>query len=94
MEKRSVFDINCDSVIPGCEFQCPKCIEEIVSTLTGVEGVSKAYLDDEDNEARLVVEHNPAVISVEQIIDILQTLPSFYEEFFIPILTENQKNVQ
>jgi len=89
MEKRSVFDINCDSVIPECEFQCPKCIEEIKSTLTDVEGVSKAYLDDEDNEARLVVEHNPAVVSVEQIIDVLKTLPSFYEGFFIPILTEN-----
>jgi copper chaperone CopZ len=89
MEKRSVFDIDCDSVIPECEFQCPKCIEEIESTLTGVEGVSKVYLDDEENEARLVVEHDPAIVSVEQIIEILKTLPSFYKGFFIPIPTEN-----
>jgi copper chaperone CopZ len=89
MEKRSVFDIDCDSVIPECEFQCPKCIEEIESTLTGVEGVSKVYLDDEENEAKLVIEHDPAIVSVEQIIEILKTLPSFYKGFFIPIPTEN-----
>ena len=89
MEKRSVFDIDCNPVIPECEFQCPKCIQEIESTLTGVEGVSKVYLDDEENEARLVVEHDPAVVSAEQIINVLKTLPSFYEGFFIPILTEN-----
>jgi copper chaperone CopZ len=89
MEKRSVFDIDCNSVIPECEFQCPKCIEEIEFTLTGVEGVSNVYLDDEENEAKLIVEHDPAIVSVEQIIEILRTLPSFYEGFFIPIPTEN-----
>jgi copper chaperone CopZ len=89
MEKRSVFDIDCNSVIPECEFQCPKCIEEFESTLTDVEGISKVYLDDEDNEAKLVVEHDPAIVSVEQIIDVLKTLPSFYKGFFVPIPMEN-----
>ena len=91
MEKRSVFDIDCNSVIPECEFQCPKCIEEIKSTITGAEGVSKVYLDDEENEAKLIVEHDPAIVPVEQIIDILKTLPSFYEGFFIPIVPEKDK---
>ena len=91
MEKRLVFDIDCNYVIPECEFQCPKCIEEIESTITGAEGVSKVYLDDEENEAKLVVEHDPAIVSMEQIIDILKTLPSFYEGFFVPILTEKDE---
>lgn len=89
MEKRSVFDIDCNSVIPECEFECPKCIEEIESTLIEAKGISKVYLNDEENEAKLVVEHDPDIVSVEQIIDILKTLPSFYEGFFIPIPTEN-----
>ena len=87
MDKRSVFDIDCNPVIPECEFQCPKCIQEIESTLIDIQGVSKVYLDDEENEAKLVVEHDPAIVSVEQIIDVLKTLPTFYEGFFIPILT-------
>ncbi len=89
MDKRSVFDIDCNPVIPECEFQCPKCIQEIESTLTGTQGVSKVYLDDEENEAKLVVEHDSAIVSVENIIDVLKTLPTFYEGFFIPIPKEN-----
>jgi copper chaperone CopZ len=91
MEKRSVFDIDCNSVIPECEFECPKCIEEIESTLIGVDGIGRVYLDDEENEAKLIVEHDPAIVSVEKIIDILKTLPSFYEGFFVPIFMENDK---
>ena len=91
MEKRSIFDIDCNPVIPECEFQCPKCIEEIESTLIDIHGVNKVYLDDEGNEAKLVIEYDPSIIPVEQIIDILKTLPSFYEGFFIPILMENNE---
>ena len=86
MDSRSVFDIDCNSVIPECGFKCPKCIQEIESTLVKLQGVSKAYVEEEGEEQNLIVEHDPAVVTVEQLIDVLKGLPTFYEGFFIPTL--------
>ncbi len=90
MDGRSEFDLDCNPVIPECKFQCPKCIEEIISTLTGVPGVSRAYMEVDGEEQSLVVEHDSATASVEQLIDVLKTLPSFYEGYFIPSLIESR----
>lgn len=84
MSKHTAFDIDCNPVIPECGFACPKCIEEIVSTLTGVPGVGKAFIEAEGEEQRLIVEHDPDTATVEKLVDVLKTLPSFYKGFFIP----------
>ncbi len=89
MNSRSSFDIDCSSIIPACGFKCPKCIQEIESTLTGVPSVSKAYIEAEGEEQRLIIEHDPGTVAVEQLIDVLKTLPSFYEAFFIPTVIGN-----
>ncbi len=89
MNSRSTFDLDCNPVIPECGFQCPKCIQEIESALTGVQGVSKAHIDVEAEEQMLVVEHDPTEVTVEQLIKILKGLPTFYEGFFIPTVIEN-----
>ncbi len=86
MHRRSVFHLDCTPVIPECGFECPKCIREIESTLTGMQGVSRAYIETEGEEQRLVVEHDPAAVTVEQLVDVLKSLPSYYEGFFIPAL--------
>jgi len=91
MHSRSAFDIDCNPVIPECGFACPKCIQEIESTLAGVPGVSKAYFEAEGEEQRLVVEHDPDTAPVEQLIEVLKTLPSFYEGFFISTLIGNRE---
>jgi hypothetical protein len=54
-----------------------------------MQGVSKVYLDNKAEEAKLIIKHDPAMVSVEQIIDVLKTLPTFYEGFFIPTVAEN-----
>lgn len=84
MHIRSAFDLDCNPVIPECGFECPKCIQEIESTLTTMQGVSKIYIEEETEEQKLIVEHDPDIITVEQLIDIFKGLPSFYEGFFIP----------
>ena len=84
MHIRSAFDLDCNPVIPECGFECPKCIQEIESTLTTMQGVSKVYIEKETEEQKLIVEHDPDIITVEQLIDIFKGLPSFYEGFFIP----------
>ncbi len=89
MHSLSAFDLDCNLVIPECGFQCPKCIQEIEATLTEMQGVSKVYIEREVEEQKLIVEHDPNMVTVEQIIDIFKGLPSFYEGFFIPTLIGN-----
>ncbi len=76
-------------MIPECGFECPKCIQEIESTLPGVQGVSKVYMEGEGKEQKLIVEHDLDMVTVEQLLDIFKDLPSFYEGFFIPTVIGN-----
>jgi copper chaperone CopZ len=86
MNSRSVFDLDCHPVIPECGFKCPRCIQEIESTLTAINGVSKVYMEGEGQEQELIVEHDPTTATIEQLIDVFKGLPTFYEGFFIPTL--------
>ena len=89
MNSRSAFDLDCNPVIPECGFECPKCIQEIESTLTAIHGVSKVYMEGASEDGKLIVEHAPTTVTVEQLIDVFKGLPSFYEGFFIPTLITN-----
>ncbi len=80
MNSRTAFHIDCTAVIPECAYQCAKCIEEMESILTDVQGVRKFYTKDDG----VVVEHDPSVVTVEQLIDVFEGLPSFYEGNFVP----------
>ncbi len=86
MNSRSAFDLDCNPVIPECGFECPKCIQEIESTLTAIHGVSKVYMEGEGQEQELIVEHDPTTATAEQLIDVFKGLPTFYAGFFIPTL--------
>jgi len=89
MNSRSSFDLDCHPGLPECGFECPKCIQEIESTLTAIQGVSKVYMEGEGQEQKLIVEHDPTTATIEQLIDVFKGLPSFYEGFFIPTLITN-----
>jgi copper chaperone CopZ len=84
MNKRSAFDLDCNPIIPECGFKCPKCIQEIQTILGSMEGVSNVYMEGAAEEAKLIVEHDPAVASMDRLIEAFKMLPSFYEGFFIP----------
>jgi copper chaperone CopZ len=81
---RTAFELDCNPIIPKCRFTCAKCIQEIETTLTSKEGVSKVYIEGEAEKAKLIVEHDPAITNIEQLIEDLKKLPSFYDGFFIP----------
>lgn len=91
MNSRSAFDLDCNPIIPECGFECPKCIQEIESTLTSMQGVSKVYIEKEGEEQTLIVEHDPGIVTVEQLIDVFKGLPTFYEGFFIPTFLGNRE---
>jgi len=84
MMTRTAFEIDCNPVIPECGFACPKCVEEIRTTLTGIDGVTKVVMGEGAEEGKVIVEHDPAVATVDQLLAALRRLPSFYKGFFIP----------
>jgi len=81
---RTAFDLDCNPVIPECGFACPKCIQEIETTLTSKAGISKVYMEGDADEGKLIVEHDPAIAPVAQLMESFKLLPSFYEGFFVP----------
>ena len=84
MITRTAFDIDCNPVIPECGFACPRCIQEIETALASKDGISKVSIGEGVEEGKVVVEHDPAIATVDQLIDAFKMLPSFYEGFFIP----------
>jgi copper chaperone CopZ len=91
MNSRSAFDLDCSAIIPDCGYNCPKCIQEIESTLTSMQGVHRIYIEAEGQEQKLIVEHDPTMVTVEQLIDAFKRLPSFYEGSFIPTLITSEE---
>lgn len=89
MVTRTAFHLDCHGVIPECGFACPKCIEEIHAVVGKMPGVENSHLDEEGKEAKIVVEHDPDVVAVEQLSDALAGLPSFYEGRFVPSVVES-----
>ena len=81
---RTSFHLDCNHVISACGYACPKCIKEIETTLTSKNGVSKVYLEGGAEKGKVIVEHDPTVTNVDQLIEALKMLPSYYEGFFIP----------
>jgi len=83
MNTRTAFDIDCNPVIPECEYACPKCIQEIETALGSMDGVSKVYMEEGSEEGTVFVEHDPTVASVNELIEAFGVLPSFYDGFFV-----------
>ena len=84
MNKRTTFDVDCSQLVPDCGFACPRCIEEIEAKLTGMPGVSTACIEADGDAQRLVVKYDPETVTVEELVDVLNVLPSFFEGFFVP----------
>ena len=80
MDSRTAFHLDCNPLIPECGYTCKKCIVEMESVFTETQGVSKLYMDSDG----VVVEHDPTIITAEQLMDVFKTLPSFYSGNFIP----------
>ena len=49
-----------------------------------MDGVSKAYVEEAAGEGNLIVEHDPSIATVDQLMDVVKMLPSFCAGFFIP----------
>ena len=86
MITRSVFHLDCYSIIPACQFQCAKCIQEMQSVLGEIDGVEKFYTRDKAENMKFIVEHDPSKVTVERLVETFERLPSFYKGLFVPKL--------
>jgi hypothetical protein len=86
MPHRSAFHLDCTAIFPACQFDCARCLAEIQSIFTALPGVTGLHLEGEGAQTRLLVAHEPTVVTVEQLTEVLRRLPSFYRASFVPTL--------
>ncbi len=82
MITRSAFHLDCSPIIPQCQFQCAKCLQEIQSVLSKIDGVEKFYTEDKEEDTKLIVEHDSSKVTADHLIETFERLPSFYNGFF------------
>jgi hypothetical protein len=80
MTNRTAFHLDCTPMLTECGCKCGRCIEEMKSVFDGTRGVSASYRERQG----VVVEHDPGIVTVEELLDIFRGLPSFYQNHFIP----------
>jgi len=85
MANRTAFHLDCTPILAECGCTCGKCIGEMKSVFGGTRGVSAFYREGQG----VVVEHDPGVIMVEELLNIFRDLPSFYQKHFIPSVMAN-----
>ncbi len=85
MTNRTAFHLDCTPVLAECGCTCGKCIGEMKSVLGGTRGASGFCREGPG----VVVEYDPAVVTVEELLDIFRGLPSFYQNHFIPSVLAN-----
>ena len=85
MTSRTAFHLDCTPIIPECGFTCAKCIEEMKTVFGGTRGVGKFYREGDG----VVVEYDASAVTAEQLMDVFRELPSFYQNHFVPSVTEN-----
>jgi hypothetical protein len=78
------FHLDCNPVIPECEYNCAKCITEIRSVLGGRSGVFEVTLGKRGETSGIVAKHDPDTVSTEELLNAFRNLPSFYRGHFVP----------
>lgn len=88
MKMNSFFHLDCSSIIPECDYQCQKCIQEIRSVLKAKNGIFKVSVRKNKDISGIAVEYDPESIGIKDLTAELENLPSFYPGFFILKLIE------
>ena len=91
MITRSAFHLDCNPVIPECRFKCAKCLGEIRAVLGKISAVNNVSIEGQGDDAKLVINYDSSSVSVEDLLETLRGLPSFYKGFFVPKLLETKK---
>ena len=82
------FHLDCHPVILECGFQCDKCVEEIHSVVTGMDGVSRVSMGKHGESDVIVVQYDSDAIEADDLMNTFRRLPSFYNGRFAPSLQD------
>ena len=85
MTSRTAFHLDCTPVLAECGCKCGRCLEEMKSVFGRTRGASAFYREGQG----VVVEHDPDLVTVEELLDIFRRLPSFYQNHFLPSVLAN-----
>ena len=82
---KTVIELDCGDIPPGCGFACGGCIQEIQEVLETMEGISgfAQHLD-----SSIEVEHDPGKVSVQDLLEAISKLPSQHDGFFRPTVAD------
>jgi hypothetical protein len=84
MLAQNFFHLDCNPVIPECRYQCDKCVQEILSVLKGLHGVSEVSMGKHGEISGIVVQYDSAASSIGDLMNAFGRLPSFYKGRFVP----------
>jgi copper chaperone CopZ len=70
---RTIIELDCGEMPPGCGFQCGICVQEIQEAVAAVEGVTR-FSQHADN--RIEIEHDADKVSQESLLKIITKLPT------------------
>lgn len=86
---QSFFHLDCRPVIPECGFQCDRCLAEINTVLTGMDGVSSVSKGKRGATDGIIVRYDLELIGKEDLLTAFRRLPSQFRGHFVPSLPEN-----
>ena len=84
---RTLIELDCGDIPPGCGFACGVCIQEIQEVLEAMDGVLgfAQHLD-----SRIEIEHDPDKLGPQDLLDAISKLPSQHDGSFRPILADTE----
>jgi hypothetical protein len=85
---KTVIELDCGDIPPGCGFACGSCIQEIqdlLGTMDGILGFAQ-HLD-----SKIEIEHDLGKVSPQDLLEAISKLPSEHDGFFRPILIDTEE---
>jgi copper chaperone CopZ len=90
MRVQKFFHLDCSPIIPECGYQCDKCVQEIISVLSGTGGVLEVSTSKSGKISGIVVQYDSEKTAEEKLMNAFGRLPSFYRGRFVPKVLDVQ----
>jgi hypothetical protein len=88
MQAEKFFHLDCNQVIPECEFQCSRCIQEIFAVIGSMEGVADVSMGKKIEISGVVVQYDSETTTVDNLMKAFGKLPAFYRGRFVPTVLD------
>jgi hypothetical protein len=79
---RTAIDVDCSQLVPDCGFDCSACFAEVRRTLNATNGVNRLHIEQRGEDRRLSVEHDPSIVPVAKLVNLVEQLPTRHAAHF------------